>query len=238
MDLLNLKTNDLKELEIIGEGDESIVYLYNGKIIKIYKNPCEHDYKKIRYLNKIQPNIEKTKFADGILTIDGNFSGFTSSYFENYYDMQILDYSTHISQILYYYKLLLESIKELTDNNIYPVDLFYENVLLKFINRDIKIIDLERNGSVVKQNPNDKLLTKVLNLYTFMLIESLYYKDVNSKDYINYKNLIQKYPFKKEFVDIIEKNHFSYEFLYELLDYIEKDSKKLFKNYPILLKKH
>lgn len=227
MYILNLTSEDLEYLKQIGFGAEATVYQIRDKIIKLYEEPDEKNIKKIKYLSKMQKYVKRTKFPIGIAKIDNKFMGCVQEYHQNYFEMSILDYSMFIDQILFFFKEFLESIKELTDYNLYPIDLFYSNVLVRFINRDVKIIDLDKDGLVIKQEPNARLLNKSLKLYLSTILESLYYKDVFDKSYKNYTILINKYPFDNDIANTILNDKLSYEFLFEFLNYIKLDKKNI-----------
>ena len=238
MVVLNLKEEDLKYLKLVGMGAEGAVYQLRDKIIKIYNEPEEHNLKKIKYLCKIQPKIKNTEFIIGKVNIDGEFKGVIQKYFKNYYTIDILDYSMNLNQILCFYIKLLQCIKELTDNNLYPSDLYYKNILIKFINRDVKIIDLDGNGIIIKKEANKKLLQNTLNTYLSTMIESLYFNDLNEEHYITYKDIIKKYPFDDYYKNIILNGELSYKFIIEFIRYIAINKTKLLDDKQLKAKKY
>lgn len=238
MIVLNLKKEDLKYLKLIGMGAEGAVYQLRDKVVKIYNEPEEHNLKKIRYLCKIQPKIKNTEFIIGQLNIDGEFKGVIQKYFKNYYTIDILNYSMSLTQVLYFFVKLLQCIKELTDNNLYPSDLYYKNILIKFINRDVKIIDLDGNGLIIKKEANERLLQNTLNTYLSTMIESLYFQDLNEKHYINYKDIIRKYPFDDYYKKTILKGELSYKFIIEFIKYIALNKTRLLDKEYLKTKKY
>jgi len=100
---------------------------------------------------------------------------------------------------------------------------------VSLIQKDVQIIDLDGNGSIIQKSENKKLLQESLELYISTILECLYYKDIDKEWFINYKSLLERYPFKKEYIDIIINKKITFEFLNEFLNYIKKDKNKILK---------
>jgi len=229
MKVLNIKSSDLQQFKLVTNGAESKIYLYQDKIIKIYENPEDYNIKKIKYLSLVQQYIENTILPYGIVNIDETFSGCLQYYFKNYSEFDVLNKNIPFEQVMNYFKMFLKSLNELVENKIYPVDLFYGNVLVSLIQKDVQIIDLDGNGSIIQKSENKKLLQESLELYISTILECLYYKDIDKEWFINYKSLLERYPFKKEYIDIIINKKITFEFLNEFLNYIKKDKNKILK---------
>ena len=235
MKILNIKQTDLEHYKFINNGSEAKIYRRGNNIIKVYEEPNEYAAKKIKYLCKLQQNIKKTKLPYGIVNIDNKFSGCIQEYFNEYNELNILS-SLSVDENIFFCRMFLENLDELIQNKIYPIDLFYGNVLVSPLKKDIQIIDLDGKGSLIKKNNNKRILQKTLELYLSIVLESLFYKDLDKIGYGNYTSLLTKYRFKYDYVDIIFKNKLSLDFLYEFLEYILKDKKYIFDNNSKILK--
>ena len=236
MEILNIKRDELEKLKVIEEGSEGRIYLHQNHIIKLYGHPEGYNINKIKYFCNVQENMQGTKLPHGVVIIDDIFSGCLQRYFKDYQELNMLNANISIEYVIYFLKLFLKNIDELIQNKIYPVDLFYGNVLFSVVKQDVQIIDLDGYGSVIKKQHNQKILRKVLNQYLSTIFEVLFYEYINEKWYINHKSIIKRYPFKKEYADIIINDTLSIEFLYEFLEYFQKDEKDIFKNSNKLLK--
>ncbi len=139
-------------------------------------------------------------------------------YYKNYYH---LNYLSNYQQdfIASSLNLLIEKVKELTNNDLYPVDIYYENVLF---NNDgnVEIIDLDDDGLVYSKT-NEHLNTVLTNL-TGTIIEVLFPAFAMSGDY----EILKRYQIEKTFIDCFYNSIFSYELLEEFLTYI-KTTKKI-----------
>lgn len=139
-------------------------------------------------------------------------------YYKNYYH---LNYLSNYQQdfIASSLNLLIEKVKELTNNDLYPVDIYYENILF---NNDgnVEIIDLDDDG-LVYSNTNEHLNTVLTNL-TGTIIEVLFPAFAMSGDY----EILKRYQIEKTFIDCFYNSIFSYELLEEFLTYI-KTTKKI-----------
>ena len=235
MEVLNINQDDLKKYKLINSGSEAKIYLNKNFIIKVYGAPEEYSLKKLEFLCEAQQNIKNTKLPYGAVNIDNKFTGCIQEYFDGYNELNILN-SLPIDECIYLFKIFLENLDELIQNNIYPIDLFYGNVLASQSRKSIQIIDLDGLGSVIKKQHNKKVLQVSLKQYLSTVLETLFYGDINEMWYVNYKSLLKKYPFKKEYVDSMLGNKLSFELLYEFLEYIQKDEKDLFKNNKKILK--
>ena len=229
MEILNMKSDDLKNLKLLESGSEAKLYLYKNRVVKLYEVPEEYDIKKIKYFCNIQETIKGTQLPCGVVIIDDVFSGCLQHYFKDYQELNKLNCNIPIERVIYFLGLFLNNYDELIQNKIYPIDLFYANVLFSFDKSNVQIIDLDGKGSIIKKEKNQNLLQQSLKLCLSTILESLYNDVIDEMWYVSYKSLLSRYPFKKEYIDIIMNNKLSLEFLYEFLEYIKKDEKNLFK---------
>ena len=230
MKTINITNSELNKLKTLGNGSEAKIYLDKNNIIKVYQNPQEYDINKIKYFCDAQKYIERTKFPHGAVFIDGIFSGCIQEYFNGYKEFDTLNNNISMEQVIFYLKLFLQNLEELLQNKIYPIDLYYGNVLYSLDKQNIQIIDLDGKGSIIKKEHNRKLLQESLFLCLSTILETIFNKDIEQMWYLNYKSLLARYPFKNEYIDIMMNEKISLDFLYEFLEYIKKDEKLIFKD--------
>ena len=203
----------------LASGSKSIISMYDeNRIIKIYNDYTIDRSTNFKILNEASRVITKTHFPKIVVYYNKFIIGCLMKYYKNYYH---LNYLSNYQQdfIASSLNLLIEKVKELTNNDLYPVDIYYENVLF---NNDgnVEIIDLDDDG-LVYSNTNEHLNTVLTNL-TGTIIEVLFPAFAMSGDY----EILKRYQIEKTFIDCFYNSIFSYELLEEFLTYI-KTTKKI-----------
>ncbi len=150
--MLNLKKEDIKKLENIGSGAFGTVYRFNDDYaIKVYhdkvktgfgllaNNPQLRRMDKAIKLKRINKKLEYTDLVQDLLYIDGKYAGIVIPYYEgttlNHMMNAPIELKIDIS------KQLVRNCKELTSNNIYPLDFKLNNMM--YVNGEVKFIDLD-----------------------------------------------------------------------------------------------
>ena len=108
---------------------------------------------------------------NGIILKDDTLKGICIPYFKDYKILSSLndesiDYKLKILQII------MKNLKELTDNDIYPMDFNSDGILIN--NSDVKIIDLDTYTTQIIKDDQKKKLKFVLNLYRNIILELMY----------------------------------------------------------------
>lgn len=203
----------------LASGSKSIISMYDeNRIIKIYNDYTIDRSANFKILNEASRVITKTHLPQTVVYYNKFIIGCLMKYYKNYYHLNHLSnyQQDFIASSL---NLLIEKVKELTNNDLYPVDIYYENVLF---NNDgnVEIIDLDDDGLVYSKT-NEHLNTVLTNL-TGTIIEVLFPAFAMSGDY----EILKRYQIEKTFIDCFYKSIFSYELLEEFLTYI-KTTKKI-----------
>jgi len=119
------------------------------KAYRIYKEFAEPNFNGysddvlIQNLQERQPNISKTTFPFGVVTLDGRIIGQEIPYFDN--SINVLEYINKclINDPIKLYKELLEIICELYKNGITYVDVHPRNFMIGLEDKKINLIDFE-----------------------------------------------------------------------------------------------
>ncbi len=195
-------------------GRESIIYISSDgiNIYKIYKNSSfeRPTPEKICQLFQKRDKINKTMLPDCLLfTFNGQgekeFIGISMRYFKDYITMDEL-YKIDDVDFRTVFLNLIDSLKELTNNNVYPTDLNVKNILVS-PSFDIQIIDLDGEYCTVSnKEENDKkniIFDRLLyHIYSHLMEGSIeIYQSVRENGY----NILRQYGYDDEFVKMLEK---------------------------------
>lgn len=199
-------------------GLEAKLYIVGNDLYKLYKNNYNSSIFHICCLAAKQHLLKWTTLPSGIILENDKLKGVCIPYFKGYKELFSLtdvciDYKIEIL------KILMRNLKELTDNNIYPMDFNSFGVLVK--DKDVKIIDLDTFTTKIIQNINKENLKFVLNLYRNIILE-LIYQDFEPVTVLPHLNayLESKNVNKKIIFDI--DNNISYHNLSNFIESMKK----------------
>ena len=152
-------------------GEEAKLYIVGNNLYKLYnKNNISSIYQVCLLISK-QSFLKETILPNGIILKDDTLKGICIPYFKDYKILSSLndesiDYKLKILQII------MKNLKELTDNDIYPMDFNSDGILIN--NSDVKIIDLDTYTTQIIKDDQKKKLKFVLNLYRNIILELMY----------------------------------------------------------------
>lgn len=167
--MINITSINFDKLEKVARGGFGVVYRDGDHAIKIYHDTVRTGYatdmpnpslyfNKVKLKRLLQRNklIENTDLIQDIVCDGDKYVGVVYPYYEGItldrcktYPLQTrLDMSRQI----------VENAKELTDNNIYPLDYKLNNMI--YVDDKVKIIDLDDFFTKVKLLKSNKLLKK------------------------------------------------------------------------------
>ena len=150
--MLSINNEDLKKLDKLGAGTFGVVYRYDDSLaLKVYNpqvktmfgslkdNPQLKNKKRALKIKRIGKRIEYSDLVKDILYIDGIYSGIVLPYYNgttlNHMMNAPLELKIDVSN------QLVRNFKELTDHNIYPMDIKLNNIM--YVDGEVKIIDLD-----------------------------------------------------------------------------------------------
>lgn len=178
MNSIIIPRNYLNNLLVLSKsGRESTVYLSEDskEVFKIYSNSsfAKPTKEKIYELYSRQGNISNTILPSGLVFTyndqnEKEFIGIILKYFNNYVSIDTLNESDIDMNVVL--TNLVNSIKELTENNIYPTDLNNKNILVLPETLHVQLIDLDGDHCIV----SNKLETEKLNDIYGMLLYHIY----------------------------------------------------------------
>jgi len=230
--------NFISSLKVLSEeGRESTIYFSpnDSDIYKIYydsifKKPTKE---KIKKLSERQKKISRTILPKGILSIYTNegeqvLIGTIMKYFEDYVSIDELDEFQDIDMKNIFVSLV-RSLKELTDNNIYPTDLNNKNILVNPNTLDLQIIDLDGEHCVVSDKEEPKMLKEI---YSMLLYRIFSYKqehspqiDLSVRKY-GY-NSLSEFGYSDDLIQMLKgKESITYEKLLDVIDKLYPDKDK------------
>lgn len=205
-------------------------YLDNYGVKRIYNESV------IINAMKRQLNIKLSTLPLAPLYIDNRFRGCILKNHQGYTDlhnMSFLPYKTKLKIL----KELLEKVKELNDNYVYPVELSnyktdnnsHSNILINPITLNTEIIDLDGKSTVYTDTFNKNLSKISYNKFTSLVIKLLYDIDIeisegqdiyeDDSDFLN-DNLMKKGIDYNVAISIINQDYYDYKNNNELLNYL------------------
>ena len=152
-------------------GEEAKLYIVGNNLYKLYNKKNISSIYQLCLLISKQSFLKETILPNGIILKDDALKGIRIPYFKDYKTLsnlndESIDYRLKILQII------MKNLKELTDNDIYPMDFNSNGILIN--NSDVKIIDLDTYTTQIIKDDHKKKLKFVLNLYRNIILELMY----------------------------------------------------------------
>ena len=152
-------------------GEEAKLYIVGNNLYKLYNKKNISSIYQLCLLISKQSFLKKTILPNGIILKDDALKGIRIPYFKDYKTLSSLN-DENIDYKLKILKIIMENLKELTDNDIYPMDFNSDGILIN--NSDVKIIDLDTYTTQIIKDDQKKKLKFVLNLYRNIILELMY----------------------------------------------------------------
>lgn len=195
-------------------GRESIIYISDDydNIYKVYKNSSfeKPSPEKIYQLFKKREHISKNILPDCLLFAfneqgEKEFIGISMKYLKNYYTLDEINRMDEVDFKIIFLNLI-NSLKELTDNHVYPTDLNDKNILVS-ADFDVQIIDLDGEHCII----SDKEEIDKLNVIFDRLLYHIYFHlmetspEVYQNVRLNGYRILNQYEYDDEFIKMLEK---------------------------------
>ena len=219
--MVSIKSRDLLDLERVGAGNFGTIYKNNDDVYKIYHEKVRTEYdtfhpnpslklnkSRIARYMRLDKKLLYTDLIKDIIYIDGKFGGIVLPYYDGETLIKTLDRPVE-EKIETAYQLVRNS-KELTDNNIYPLDYKLNNIML--VDGNVKFIDLDDTFTFFTTIPSP-----------FRKREVIKNLDKTIKTYFNDINL---YPFTEEIIEALSCNRTINKSYKEIAQYISDKSKR------------
>lgn len=199
-------------------GEEAKLYIVGNNLYKLYNKKNISSIYQLCLLISKQSFLKETILPNGIILKDDALKGIRIPYFKDYKTLSSLN-DENIDYKLKILKIIMENLKELTDNDIYPMDFNSDGILIN--NSDVKIIDLDTYTTQIIKDDQKKKLKFVLNLYRNIILE-LMYQDFEPITVLPHLNayLESKNVNKKIIYDI--DNNISYHSLSNFIESMKK----------------
>lgn len=162
--IVNLTSEELIAInhKIIAEGSEGVLYAAPGKkLYKIYKKPIEKVAEFEKDLKEAllrQENVHLTSLPEGMVLVDDYPAGCILNRFICHENIDKMNYYRKEAQYKILKGLILR-VKELVENQIYPLDLNNQNLLYEekgnvLVSKTgkVEIIDLDRSSAAYTPN--------------------------------------------------------------------------------------
>lgn len=201
-------------------GEEAKLYIMGNDLYKIYKKNNISSIYHLCILMAKQKDLQETILPNGIILKDDELKGIRISYFKDYKAVSSLS-NTNNTYKLTILQTIMRNLKELTDNDIYPMDFNSDGILVH--EKDVKIVDLDTYTTQAIKNASKESLLFVLKLYRNIIFELMYsdFEPItvlpNLSSYLENKKVHEKI-----IIDITNKN-LSY---HNLSNYIESMKNK------------
>lgn len=195
-------------------GRESIIYISDNydSIYKVYKDSSfvKPSPEKIYQLFKKRDHISKTILPDCLLFAFNErgkkeLAGISMKYLKDYYTLDEINKMDEVDFKTIFLNLI-NNIKELTDNYIYPTDLNDKNILVS-PDFDVQIIDLDGEYCTV----SDKEEIDKLNVIFDRLLYHIYFylmkssPEVYQNVRLNGYKILNQYGYDDELIKMLEK---------------------------------
>lgn len=201
-------------------GEEAKLYIMGNDLYKIYKKNNISSIYNLCILMAKQKDLQETILPNGIILKDDELKGIRIPYFKDYKAVSSLS-NTNNTYKLTILQTIMRNLKELTDNDIYPMDFNSDGILVH--EKDVKIVDLDTYTTQAIKNASKESLLFVLKLYRNIIFELMYsdFEPItvlpNLSSYLENKKVHEKI-----IIDITNKN-LSY---HNLSNYIESMKNK------------
>ncbi len=156
--MAEIKTDVIKNLDIVATGAYGAVYQIGDDMYKIYFHPQAKPYReklfprlswerRIKRLMHRRLQISHTDLIHDVINIDHKFSGVIGTFYSG---TRLLNVKSQVpftikKEICY---TLIQNIKELTDHHIYPLDCSLCNIIYTD-QGEVKVIDLDDETTIV-----------------------------------------------------------------------------------------
>ncbi|HHT38804.1 MAG TPA: hypothetical protein GXZ95_05315 [Mollicutes bacterium] len=190
----------------------------------------------VDYVNeavKRQPMVKNTTLPLGAIYIDNRFGGVILKEHKGHFDIHniaILPLKSRLNIL----KKVLENLKELCDNNIYPIDfgnrsknIYDHSNILVNIKGNVEFIDLEGRSTIYTREPNDNLKVKAYAEFYFLFLDIMFDEILDGEyeediDYVEHS--LERKNLSKEYIKYIRK----YDYLeYDVLKNLVSDFVKI-----------
>lgn len=152
-------------------GEEAKLYIVGNNLYKLYNKKNISSIYQLYLLISKQSFLKETILPNGIILKDDALKGIRIPYFKDYKTLSSLN-DENIDYKLKILQIIMKNLKELTDNDIYPMDFNSNGILIN--NSDVKIIDLDTYTTQIIKDDHKKELKFVLNLYRNIILELMY----------------------------------------------------------------
>lgn len=201
-------------------GEEAKLYIMGNDLYKIYKKNNISSIYHLCILMAKQKDLQETILPNGIILKDDELKGIRISYFKDYKAVSSLS-NTNNTYKLTILQTIMKNLKELTDNDIYPMDFNSDGILVH--EEDVKIVDLDTYTTQVIKNASKESLLFVLKLYRNIIFE-LMYSDFEPITVLpNLSNYLEKKKVNEKIIIDITNKNLSY---HNLSNYIESMKNK------------
>lgn len=218
--MINISKNDINKLEFIGHGGFGKVYKKGDLIYKLYRKTVSTDYGeyvrnpslkyhpfKLKRLMNLDKKIIYSDLIKDVIFVDGKFGGVANKY----YDGSTLSFiNLPFDERIRLSYGLLKSMRELVNNNIYPLDLKLDNIMA--VSGQAKLIDLDDYYTKVRLFQNHIFEKKCFTML-----------DASIKVFLNEHNTFYNWDLFEHIEKAVSTNNSSFE---EIINYLEDKSIK------------
>lgn len=231
---INLSKNEFDKLQDLKtNGTEATFKIYSPtELLKVYYTPTQSELEKIEYLISNYKNKLKTKMPLETVYLNDEFIGVLLHYFKDAYHFSALKGMNDINLKINKLNELRSKLLELSDNNLYTIDLHSSNVLLTKKNFDVEIIDIDRNGLIISDKNDDQLYNTMTYKYMKLILEILFkeYHPILSTSINKTSEILEKYKVDSIYIEHIINKNTNFCFAEDFIEYVRK-SKILEKKY-------
>lgn len=207
--------NFFNNLTVLNEdGRESVIYLSEDskEIYKIYNNSCFEKPTEQKIIDLYQRQKRTSiKLPDGLIFAynehnEKEFIGISMEYLKDYVSIDNLK-NDNVNCVKKVFLNIINRIKELTDNNIYPTDLNSKNILVDEETLDIQIIDLDGEHCFVSDKVETIKQKEIYGLLLFRILFKIFEMDSQADLIVNkygYRGL-SSLGYSDEFIKMLKK---------------------------------
>jgi hypothetical protein len=237
----------LKEYEVDEDGVKKVKD--NAKKVNveevIYVKPYYVDNEGVRKIYSIdqideaikrQQNIKQTSLPLGPIYIDNRLGGVVLKYHKGYFNFHIISMLSQKLR-LEMLKIVLEKLKELCDNNIYPIDYAnqsdgphpHSNILIN-IKEDVQFIDLEGKSTMYTKDSSRYYESIAYAEFYFLVLDIMYgeklSEEMSEEDLEYMENYLKERGFDEGYIKYLRNPYnLNYDISKGLLDTCKIKSK-------------